>query len=191
MTPSSATTQRGAPPFGNPRISSSLSVQRWKHLAGLSGGESKEGAAAPSLVVAGEGYIREGPHRKGPSLMRFFGHFLSAQKVTRGMGPGRPHTPGVRGRNPRKPSTRMAPIRKKKYFFPTHPPMGESALHRPDVPAQAKRKRGCGGSTPAPPYGHILTSTRRRPSTLATAIARTTAAPTAPQAAGGMAATPR
>ena len=46
-------------------------------------GGFQRGACAPLCVVAGEGYIREGPHRKGPSLMRFFGHFLSAQKVTR------------------------------------------------------------------------------------------------------------
>ena len=46
-------------------------------------GGIQRGACAPLCVVVGEGYIREGPHRKGPSLMRFFGHFLSAQKVTR------------------------------------------------------------------------------------------------------------
>ena len=63
-------------------------VRRWKCLAGLggAGGESKEGAAAPSLVVVGVGYIREGPHRKGPSLMRLFGHFFGVEKVTRGTG---------------------------------------------------------------------------------------------------------
>ena len=63
-------------------------VRRWKCLAGLggAGGESKEGAAAPSLVVVGEGYIREGPHRKGPSLVRLFGYFFGVEKVTRGVG---------------------------------------------------------------------------------------------------------
>ena len=89
------------PPFGNPRISSSLSVQRWKHLAGLSGVESKEGAAAPSLVVAGEGYIREGPHRKGPSLVRLFGYFFGVEKVTRGTGAEPTLNPGP-GRSPEK-----------------------------------------------------------------------------------------
>ena len=42
--------------------------------------------ASPLCVVAGEGYIGEGPHRKGPAPMRLFGYFLSAQKVTRGPG---------------------------------------------------------------------------------------------------------
>ena len=40
----------------------------------------------PLCVVVGEGYIGEGPHRKGPAPMRFFGYFLSVQKVTRGTG---------------------------------------------------------------------------------------------------------
>ena len=46
---------------------------------------------APLCVVAEEGYIREGPHRRGPSLMRLFGYFFGVEKVTRGVGPGRPH----------------------------------------------------------------------------------------------------
>ena len=50
-------------------------------------GDSIRGADAPLCVVAGEGYIGEGPHRKGPFPMRFFGYFLSVQKVTRGSGP--------------------------------------------------------------------------------------------------------
>ena len=54
-------------------------------------GGIQRGACAPLCVVAGVGFIREGPHRKGPSLVRLFGHFLSVQKVTRGVGPGRPH----------------------------------------------------------------------------------------------------
>ena len=58
-------------------------------------GGFQRGAGAPLCVVAGEGYIREGPHRKGPSLMRFFGHFLSAQKVTRGVGPEAPYSRGT------------------------------------------------------------------------------------------------
>ena len=50
---------------------------------------------APLCAVAGKEYIREGPHRKGPSLMRLFGYFFGVEKVTRGVGPGRPHIRGV------------------------------------------------------------------------------------------------
>ena len=63
-------------------------------------GGIQRGACAPLCVVAGVGFIREGPHRKGPSLVRLFGHFLSAQKVTRGVGPGRPHEKRSRGGAP-------------------------------------------------------------------------------------------
>ena len=38
------------------------------------------------MVVAGVGSIREGPHRKGPSLVRLFGYFFGVEKVTRGTG---------------------------------------------------------------------------------------------------------
>ena len=73
-------------------------------------GGFQRGACAPLCVVVGEGSIREGPHRKGPSLMRFFGHFLSAQKVTqvwageaqdlRGTGVKPPKSPGHGGGAP-------------------------------------------------------------------------------------------
>ena len=56
----------------------------------------------PLWVVAGVGFIGEGPHRKGPAPMRLFGYFLSVQKVTRGVGPGRPHITGIWGRRPRR-----------------------------------------------------------------------------------------
>ena len=89
VTPSSATTQRGAqaplwkPPHNLRSLCSSVEAPLRTCRAG---GESKEGAAAPSLVVVGEGYIREGPHRKGPSLVRLFGYFFGVEKVTRGTG---------------------------------------------------------------------------------------------------------
>ena len=41
---------------------------------------------APLCVVAGVGFIREGPHRKGPSLVRPFGYFSGEGKVPRGTG---------------------------------------------------------------------------------------------------------
>ena len=81
--------------------------------------------ASPLCVVAGVGFIREGPHRKGPSLMRPFGDFSGEGKVTR-----------VRAGKAREVPNRMAPIREKKCFSPTHPAMGESVLHRPDALAQ-------------------------------------------------------
>ena len=47
-------------------------------------GGIQRGACAPLCVVAGVGYIGEGPHRKGPSPMRLFGDFLSAYKKSPG-----------------------------------------------------------------------------------------------------------
>ena len=49
-------------------------------------GGIQRGACAPLCVVAGEGSIREGPHRKGPSLVRPFGYFSGEGKVPRGTG---------------------------------------------------------------------------------------------------------
>ena len=113
VTPPSTTTQRGAqaplwkPPHNLRSLCSSVEAPLRTCRAG---GESKEGAAAPSLVVVGEGYIREGPHRKGPSLVRLFGYFFGVEKVTRGTGaeplltpdPGR--SPGKRGVGPAGPT---------------------------------------------------------------------------------------
>ena len=70
-------------------------------------GGIQRGACAPLCVVAGEGSIREGPHRKGPSLMRPFGDFSGEGKVTR-----------VRAGTAREVPNRMAPIREKKGFSP-------------------------------------------------------------------------
>ena len=56
---------------------------------------------APLCVVVGEGYIREGPHRKGPSLVRLFGYFFGVEKVTRGTGAEPTLNPGP-GRSPEK-----------------------------------------------------------------------------------------
>ena len=49
-------------------------------------GGIQRGAFTPLCVVAGVGFIGEGPHRKGPAPMRVFGYFLHEQKVTRGVG---------------------------------------------------------------------------------------------------------
>ena len=104
VTPSSATTQRGAPaPLWKPphNLRSLCSSVEAPLRTCRAGGESKEGAAAPSLVVAGEGYIREGPHRKGPSLVRLSGYFFGVEKVTRGTWAEPTLNPGP-GRSPEK-----------------------------------------------------------------------------------------
>ena len=105
VTPSSATTQRGAqaplwkPPHNLRSLCSSVEAPLRTCRAG---GESKEGAAAPSLVVVGVGSIREGPHRKGPSLVRLFGYFFGVEKVTRGTGLEAPKGLGYGGGTPEK-----------------------------------------------------------------------------------------
>ena len=104
VTPSSATTQRGAPaPLWKPphNLRSLCSSVEAPLRTCRAGGESKEGAAAPSLVVVGVGSIREGPHRKGPSLVRLFGYFFGVEKVTRGTGAEPTLNPGP-GRSPEK-----------------------------------------------------------------------------------------
>ena len=57
-------------------------------------GGIQRGACAPLCVVAGVGSIREGPHRKGPSLMRPFAYFSGEGKVGRGTGAEPPKSPG-------------------------------------------------------------------------------------------------
>ena len=57
-------------------------------------GDSIRGAGAPLCVVAGVGFIGEGPHRKGPAPMRPFAYFSGEGKVGRGLGAEPPKTPG-------------------------------------------------------------------------------------------------
>ena len=45
------------PPFGNPRISSSLSVRRWKRLAGIARRESGVQAFSPTAKTLAQGRI--------------------------------------------------------------------------------------------------------------------------------------
>ena len=89
MYPSPTTTNEGAaapsldsPPALQVLRGASTDEQRDRRLCG----GFQRGACAPLCVVAGEGYIREGPHRKGPSLMRPFGYFSGEGTVPRGMG---------------------------------------------------------------------------------------------------------
>ena len=80
--------------------------------------------ASPLCVVVGEGYIGEGPHRKGPAPMRPFGYFSGEGKVPRGSGAEPPQR-----------------FRKETCFIPTRPAARESALHRPDALAQRHLER--------------------------------------------------
>ena len=48
--------------------------------------------ASPLCVVAGVGFIGEGPHRKGPAPMRPFAYFSGEGKVGRGVGLEAPHS---------------------------------------------------------------------------------------------------
>ena len=96
------------------------------------GGNPK--GASPLCVVAGEGYIGEGPHRKGPAPMRVFGYFLHEQKVTRGPGVKPPKLPGSGAGGP-------AMFRKETCFIPTRPAIRESALHRRHALAQRHLER--------------------------------------------------
>ena len=104
VTPSSATTQRGAqaplwkPPHNLRPLCSTVEVPL---RACGAGGESKEGAAAPSLVVAGGWSLGGGHSRKCPPPMRPFGDFSGEGKVTRGVGVEPPRK-GYGGRRPRK-----------------------------------------------------------------------------------------
>src|SRR5699024_3335419 len=100
-------------------------------------GGFQRGTDVPLCVVAGVGFIGEGPHRKGPAPMRFFGYFLSAQKVTR-----------VRAGEARELSNRMAVPGEEKCFSPARPAIRESALHRPDAQAQNDQKRWGQGAKP-------------------------------------------
>ena len=152
MDPSPATTQRGTPvPLWNPplycRKSGKKRPRRGRSEANqrsvCRGRRRRSGAseacrlrrdegcgacadARPPLCRRGGGIHKGGTPSKGSLPCAVFWSLLSAQKVTRGMGPGRPHTPGVRGRSPRKLSNRMAVTGEETCFSPTRPAMGES-----------------------------------------------------------------
>src|SRR5699024_555163 len=71
--------------------------------------------ACPPCVVAGVGYIGEGPHRTGPAPMRVFGYFLHEQKVTQ-----------VWAGEAQEIVSRIAAIRGKKCCLPSRPAIRES-----------------------------------------------------------------
>ena len=86
--------------------------------------------ARPLCVVAEEGVTGEKPHRKGFSLRAPFCLLFRRGKSRPGCGGGTPI------------SHRMAwyLFVRKRYFSPTRPATGESALHRPDALAQKYQK---------------------------------------------------
>ena len=66
-------------------------------------GDSTRGAGAPLCVVAGVGFIGEGPHRKGPAPMRPFAYFSGEGKVGRGTGAEPPSGFGKKHISPHPP----------------------------------------------------------------------------------------
>ena len=74
---------------GLPRSGPSGAVFVSHRTFGNAGGIPK--GASPLCVVAGVGYIGEGPHRKGPFPMRPFGYFSGEGKVPRGVGAEPPY----------------------------------------------------------------------------------------------------
>ena len=98
----------------------------WEFRTGLILCGGFQRGRCPLCVVAGVGYIGAGPHRKGPAPMRFFGYFLSVQKVTRGSGAEPPQRSGSGGGAPAKAASRIAAIRGEICFSPARPAAHES-----------------------------------------------------------------
>src|SRR5699024_6709791 len=68
-------------------ISSSLSVRRWKRLAGLRGrGRIQRGGRSPLIGRCGGRFLGGGHSRKCPPPKCPFGYFSDKRKVTRGVG---------------------------------------------------------------------------------------------------------
>ena len=86
--------------------------------------------ARPLCVVAEEGVTGEKPHRKGFSLRAPFCLLFRRGKSR----------PGCGGGTPISHRTAWYLFVRKRYFSPTRPATGESALHRPDALAQKYQK---------------------------------------------------
>ena len=78
------------------------------------GGESKEGAAAPSLVVVGGGFLRGRGNRNTLPLKRAFAYFSHEGKVGRGPGVKPPKTRGVGPEAPQGGESQSSPLCKNK-----------------------------------------------------------------------------
>ena len=98
-------------PAGNPCEALPPSNRETGGYAGV----SKGGRAPPFVSSRKRGSRGRNPIERVSPSVRFFGYFLSAQKVTR-----------VRAGEAREPSNRMAAIRGKKFSSPARPAMGES-----------------------------------------------------------------
>ena len=87
-------------------------------------GGFQRGTGVPLCVVAGVGYIGEGPHRKGPLPYAVFWLLFVRTKSNPGYGAGGPESHRI-----------TQYLFGEKCFSPTRPAIRESALHRPDAPA--------------------------------------------------------
>src|SRR5699024_8234171 len=98
--------------------------------------------ASPLCVVVGEGYIGEGPHRKGFSSRACFWLLFARAKSNSGHGGETPETPGVRGRSPerfRKETCFSPPARRWANLSPPVPCAG-TARSKPGVRGRSPRK---------------------------------------------------
>ena len=190
MDPTPTTTQRGAPaPLWKPPHKLKPFCSTVEASRRTVRGRIQRGGRSPLIGRRGGGIHKGGTPSKGSLPYAVFWSLFVRTKSDPGHGAGEaPYSRGT-GAEPPKAIDQNGTYSEEKIFL-SHPPAdGRISPASARCAGTGEAKTGVRGLHPTPPYGHILTSTRRRPSTLATAIARTTAAPTAPQAAGGTAAT--
>ena len=94
--------------------------------------------ASPLCVVAGAGFIGEGPHRKGPAPMRPFAYFSGEGKVGRGPGAEPPSGFG------------------KKHVSPHPPGDGRISPASAGCAGPAPSKSGCGAGGPINVFAGIV-----------------------------------
>ena len=95
----------------------SKEIQDRSHLCG----GFQRGTGVPLCVVAGVGFIGEGPHRKGPAPMACFWLLFARAKSDSGYGAESPEIPRVRAEKAREPSNRIAAILGKEMFLSLPP----------------------------------------------------------------------
>ena len=97
VTPSSATTQRGAPaPLWNPPHDLPMSCPTMEAPCRIGWGRIQRGGRSPLIGRCGGWFLRGGHSRKCPPPMRPFGYFSGEGKVPRGTGPEAPRGFGRR-----------------------------------------------------------------------------------------------